>query len=307
MRFALYGAGRMAPIHAAAIVGGQGQVVGLLDPNRTDPLVVDDRPVQAVADLDGLLDLDPDAILVATPTGDHARSIELIAGIAPGTRIIVEKPVATSAEDYRSAMDAADANACPVSVLLHAAHAPEVQWAQDLLTTWQDEHGLIRRSTSRFCDPYGAPADDARRASLVSSWIDSGINLLSVLDRFLDVTKTEPVDSIPPFEHLARGTARFSGTEPFPVTMITSWRAIEPSKSTVLDFEDGAQHILDHQAVAGWLLTPRGQATHYRLENAAPRLAEHYRRMFKEEAATDWRPHRDLDDRLHKLLFAGRG
>lgn len=307
MRFALYGAGRMAAIHAAAIVGEQGQVVGLLDPNRSDPLVVEGQPVQAAADLDGLIALSPDAIIVATPTGDHAQSIELIARMAPGTRIVVEKPVATSAEDYRCAMDAADANACPVSVLLHAAHAPEVKWAQEHLGTWQREHGLVRRSTSRFCDPYGAPDDSGRRAALVSSWIDSGINLLSVLDRLLQVTEIEPVDSIPPFEHLARGMGRGSELEPFPVAMVTSWRAIEPSKSTLLDFEDGTQLILDHQAVAGWLLPPTGQATHYRHENASPRLVEHYRRMFAQEAATGWRPHRDLDDRLHRQLFAGQG
>lgn len=297
----------MAPVHAQAVVHLHGEVIASLDPKRSDPLVVGDRVVQQVGSVDALRGLQPDAIIVATPTGDHAASVKYLASELPGVRLIVEKPVATTPLDYRSAMDAADTAGCPVTVLLHAAHAPEVGWAAENLASWAEIHGGIRKVTSRFCDPYGAPEMRDRRRSLVSSWIDSGINLLSVLDRLLTIEAIAPGNSELPYEHVAKGIGRCGGPEPFPVVMLTSWRVLEPSKSTVLDFHDGTQLILDHQAVAGWRLEPGRSLDRFYLDAAGPRLRVHYERMFDDEAAAGWRPHRGVDDRLHDMLFAGNG
>jgi predicted dehydrogenase len=177
------------------------EVIGI-DPHgsaaRAAPLT--DR---VYADVDAAADATPRVGLwvVATPTNLHLDAAVRLLAEAPGTRIVVEKPLVPSLDDLDRLL-----REVPMSTLRsrlfvshHFAFSPEVVWAVGAAR--RIASGSLVRATLIFHDPYAGKAPSDRR-SYVDPWVDSGPNQLSVLlvtsDEGVHVTTypCSPTDSV---------------------------------------------------------------------------------------------------------------
>ena len=105
MRAAIIGAGYIASIHARLIRELGGEVVAVC--GRTLSSAQAFGVGQAYDDVNAMLHANkPDFVHVCSPNAFHAE--QTIAAFGSGAHVICEKPMATSADDARRMMDAAD-------------------------------------------------------------------------------------------------------------------------------------------------------------------------------------------------------
>ena len=137
---------------------------------------------------------EPELVVIATPTGTHAAVTEQTARWFPAARLLVEKPAAATLADARRMLSGIGGGQ-PVEVAYHTSFAPEVGWGQRALAARRSELGDLVAAEMFFADPY---YDDFERAAatLGNSWLDSGINALSVLARFATIDERESLRSI---------------------------------------------------------------------------------------------------------------
>jgi UDP-N-acetylglucosamine 3-dehydrogenase len=102
LRAGVLGLGVMGRNHARVLSGLDGvEFVGVFDPADSVPELIHDRPV--VSDLDAFLALGLDYAVVAAPTVYHVDLGTRLA--AAGIHALIEKPVASTAEDARTLRD----------------------------------------------------------------------------------------------------------------------------------------------------------------------------------------------------------
>jgi hypothetical protein len=185
------------------------------------------------------------------------------------------------------------------------AFAPEVIWGSKLTIAGASELGDPVSIESWSADPYQAHLDSAR-ARLGDSWIDSGINSLSVIERFVRVADRISFrklgdESWSAFEGRFRCEAGSSHLE---ATVLTSWHVTDATRSTRIRYSSGAELVLDHHAVAGYLAL-RGAVTDiFGSDGVVPRRDTHYRALYR-SWLMDKRPMfpDEATLRLHSLLL----
>jgi predicted dehydrogenase len=255
-----------------------------------------------------LLGHDLDDLIVATPAATHvAVCEEAMAFGAKAPRILVEKPLATTRSDVERLLAEAEAYRGGFVALYHFRYAPEVIWAWRRMPELLRTHGAVDRITCSFFDPY-ISIDPERRRGYLSSWIDTGINALSVVDRLVDLRDTRSL------EHLTEGLETWlaviefdSSGRPGVGTILTSWQAVDSSKSSVVRFTDGAQLILDHTACTAWLADEKRAVEFYGMEEGLSRKTAHYLNMFTDVFSEEYVPlPLSMSSRLHRFLFTVR-
>jgi hypothetical protein len=284
-RVAILGFGRIGRIHA--------QAIDLLDG-------VELVSAADTLDVDGL---GLDVVIVASPTPTHAEVVDGLRRRWSG-RIVVEKPVATEVADTERLLGDPG-----VDVLYHAAYAPEVSWAARQLPRWMSDHGDLRGITMAFADPYAADLARAT-ATLGDSWLDSGINALSVLARLVEPVEVLERREVEGVTSTFAATVACAGVGGAGVARVmTTWAAAEPSKTTRLAFADGAEAVLDHQAVLGRIADADGRIGEvFASPSAEPRLVQHYVGSFTRVLVEGRRSFPvEIDRRLHRLLLSPGG
>jgi predicted dehydrogenase len=243
-----------------------------------------------------------DVVIVATSTPTHAEVCAMLLGLASVPRILVEKPLAVRREQVHELHAKARQRSVALEVLYHFRHAPEVLWAVSRREEWVERHGPIATSRSLFSDPYAQIAQPEER--FVSSWIDSGINVLSVLDRFVELTAVSDVRILPQLASTFDACVEFNQSDGRGTgTVFTTWGVGEGSKSTRLTFADGAELLLDHSATFARLdQSGRTLEVHGTVGPVERGLAR-YVNMFREVFAGDHVAAPDRDGRLHDLLL----
>ena len=232
----LLGLGTIARTHLE-VLGRRDDVsvVGGVDPAGGD------HPFPVHADLDeALAQVEPDLVVVATPTDTH---VDLVTGLLGSTtaRVLSEKPLARTHLDARRLVGI-DGVADRLAVAHHFAFSPEVEWARDLVRT-HPEWGAPTRVLSVFNDAY-ARLPEERLASYVSTWVDSGPNQLSLLAPFVGTPAVvshhdERVRSVTVLDHDGGRT-----------TLCSNWVAADTSKQTTLEYLDGQVQVrLDHTSM----------------------------------------------------------
>ena len=244
----------------------------------------------------------PAIVVIATPTGTHAAVCEQAARYFPQARLLVEKPAAATLGDARRILSDIGGRQ-PVDVAYHTSFAPEVSWGQQALAACRP--GGLLGAESFFADPY---YDDFERAAatLGNSWLDSGINALSVLARFATIAKRESLRRI--------GTERQSIFEarlachrdspPARALLVTSWHAADGAKTTRLRYASGIELLLDHTAVAAYLLRDGRIEAAFGADRSIRRRDRHYRALYQRWLA-DGRPTLSPETglHLHELLL----
>jgi predicted dehydrogenase len=221
----------------------------------------------------------PAIVVIATPTGTHASVCEQAARYFPAARLLVEKPAAATLGDARRILSGIGGRQ-PVDVAYHTSLAPEVTWGQQALAASRPSDLLSAESF--FADPY---YDDFERAAatLGNSWLDSGINALSVLARFATIVKRESLRRIGAerqsiFE--AHLTCHRDG-RPVDALLVTSWHVADPAKTTRLRYASGIELLMDHTAVAAYLLRDGRIEAAFGADRSIPRRDRHYRALYQ--------------------------
>lgn len=262
-RVMVVGLGTIAQTHLSVLAQRSDvTVVAGVDP------VVDGSAFPVFGSLADALAAEPDLdlVVVATPTDTHVHLVREIVDRSDAL-VLSEKPLATTLADVAGLADVADR----VRVAHHFAFSPEVEWARRHVTAagW----GRPTRVLSVFHDAY-ADLPPARVASLVSSWVDSGPNQLSVLAPFVG-----PCDLVSHADEghravtvLAHGGGR---------TVLTSnWLAADSSKQTTLTYQADREVRLDHTSLTVTALEEGLVTEHVGYTGTATRKEAHYRGLY---------------------------
>jgi predicted dehydrogenase len=237
-------------------------VVGGVDPQAE----ADGVPVFATLDAAFTADVSPDLVVVATPTETHVSLVrELVA--RTNALVLCEKPLATS----RSEIGLLDGIADRVRVAHHFAFSPEVEWALEHVRAsgWRRP----RRVLSVFNDAY-AGLPEQRLASVVSAFVDSAPNQLSLLAPF--VGRCELVAHSEE-RHRAVTVLEHDGGR----TVLTSnWLAADSSKQTTLDYDGDRQVRMDHTSMTVTVVEDGMVTQHVGYAGDAGRKEAHYRGLY---------------------------
>ena len=131
---------------------------------------------------DMLTSVDLDVVVVATPNHSHVE--HGIQVLKAGKWLLVEKPAAASRAGFELLENTLSSLGGRCTVALHSAFGVEVNWFVDRLRSGDLHLPTIGSFDGRFYDPYFEDGRLQQRAkSLGGSWMDSGINALSVICR----------------------------------------------------------------------------------------------------------------------------
>lgn len=238
------------------------------------------RPPHYTALTDALGQHRPALVVIATPTDTHAHLAPAVLRQS-AARVLVEKPLVNRLDEVAAlrALDASLDARARLWVAHHFAFSPEVTWAADLIAHrgW----GPVTRITSVFHDAYITDAEHSF-AAYTSSWVDSGVNQLSMLTRFVDPVRRGVL-------HETDGgasawcTVEFRSDDSLGTALLrTSWQATASSKRTTLHLDRaGVEVWLDHTAVTA--VATRGDTLIDCLTNdgTTPRKVAHYRPLYQ--------------------------
>lgn len=273
-----------------------------------------DPSVSSYSSIENMLEReDLDVVVVASPNRFHVT--HGITVLASGRWLVMEKPLAESRIDfdYFAEKHAQYDGRCYLS--LHAAFAPEMKWLFDEANQNRFDFENLVSINARFYDPYfedGTVLDHA--LSLGGSWLDSGINALSVVCRFIAPDNLTISDSRMTRVSGSR-CAEVQGTVDFDfartgttgrVSIDTNWTLGRDSKSTVLRFSDRYERLkLDHSAQQVLILSDSDERVLFKPANTLPRLTNHYIGVFSNllSALKEDEDNFEYCCRLHDLFF----
>lgn len=248
--------------------------------------------------------LDPSVVIIATPTPTHAGVCDEVAEYFPDAAIVIEKPAADNLEDAQRVIEGIGGKQA-MNVAYHMAFSPEVVWALEQARKRADHLGRPVAIESWHADPYQLEVASAE-ARLGTSWIDSGINALSVIERFASVTERTSLRQIG-----QASRSEFEGHfickargEKLTAIVLTSWHSTASARATRIRYSSGAELVMDHAGVAGYLLEGGALSANFGSDGSVPRREAHYRSMYKSWLADRKQTFSmDASLRLHRLLL----
>ncbi len=298
MKVGVVGAGRILSAYLEAARHSAFEIAALCDlgdpalPSDADklPLFSDFRDMAKLTQLD--------AFIIAVPSSKHFD----VATMALETRrpLLIEKPVTLSAEQFNRLRDISSANETPVFSLLHAQYGSEVIAVRKHLSEFrQSSQAPVSVDWyTELCDPY--KKNRAAQSSLINSWVDGGINALSIIKGALKGTQLTRVSGIhtPGGENWAqtksRQTFELSGDWRGTVTIDTDWSKNHAMKTSSAKINHGTRMELHHtnETIE---ITGTARQTFECFQNARSRLANHYVAAFQDASKHIEKGHSNWD------------
>ena len=243
------------------------------------------QSMRTYSDLEHMLaDAEPDVVIIASPNRLHVA--HGIAVMEAGSLLVMEKPLAESQSEFAEFASKRTELGGFCYVSLHALFGLEMQWLLNDVEATELDLSTISRIDAKFYDPYFDSGVLLKQAhSLGGSWLDSGINALSIICNFVDPNKLRIVDSrLTRIQGCActevQGTVEFQGemTSGFcDIVVDTNWTLNRNSKSTVIHFGPNKQRLtLDHSAQQVILSDGHDNEVLFAPRNSLPRLTNHY-------------------------------
>lgn len=282
LRAGLLGLGVMGSNHARVLASLQGvDFVGVYDPSPTVPERVHDRPV--VRELDQLLELGIDYAVVAAPTTFHLEMGTRLA--EAGIHALIEKPVASTAEDSRTLRDLFAAKGLIGGVGHIERYNPALQAARERIA--QGMLGEIYQIATRRQGPFpgriadvGVIKDLATHDIDLTAWVAQQ-DYVSVNARTAHRSGREHEDMVLAVGTLSGGTITshvVNWLTPFKerVTIITGENGVLVADTLAADltyYENGRIQVAwDPGEFRG---VSEGNMTRFALDRKEPMLAEH--------------------------------
>lgn len=256
-----------------------------------------------------------DATLVSTPTQTHyAIGLKVVNA---GKHLMLEKPATVRMDELSDLYEAARRNRVKIIVLYHAAFAKDLLWFKEI---YEKEliHtlGPITEMECNFYDPYIMNGHLCPNAlSLVGSWVDSGINCLSVVARLVDpLSITLKIHNLEYFNDMGKINSKATvqyvanvyGISPIQINIKTDWTLGMNKKQTLLKFSETENQVLiDHTEQKVVLLCQDGQRIMADFSLQGERLSAQYDGVFQNAVSllTHNKDNYVLNYKLHSLLL----
>lgn len=196
-----------------------------------------------------------DAVLVSTPVNTHyeiARN-----ALAAKKHVLIEKPATLDIRQLIDLQEIATTNGVNMVVAFHASFAKDLLWfKEEYDNELYEELGPIVGMDCQFLDPYiNNGVVENKALSLVGSWIDSGVNALSVVSRLIDPRYIYLKGKLL-INRESYATPNISATviynyvlenqQSCEIAIKTDWTVNKNLKFSVLYFEDNKKIILQH-------------------------------------------------------------
>jgi len=282
LRAGLLGLGVMGSNHARVLSGVEGvEFVGVFDPSPTVPDQVHERPV--VRDMDQFLELGIDYAVVAAPTTYHLEMGTRLA--EAGIHALIEKPVASTAEDSRTMRDLFESKGLIGGVGHIERYNPALQAARDRIE--RGVLGEIYQIATRRQGPFpGRIADVGVIKDLATHDLD--LTAWVTQQQYVSVNARTAHRSGRPHEDMVVAVGTLSGgtitshivnwLTPFKerMTIITGENGVLVADTLTADltyYENGRIEVAwDPGEFRG---VSEGNMTRYALDRKEPLLAEH--------------------------------
>lgn len=258
-----------------------------------------------------------DTVLVSTPNVTHYEISKFV--LTKGIDVLVEKPAVHKLELLEELVHLTFDNGVSFTVAYHAHFGNDVIWFREQLPHFKEKYGPITGYQCQFYDPYiqeGKLLTNAK--NLQGSWIDSGVNALSVIRNFIPLQDMEMVEArlskVAGFDcNEIQGTVDFSfsinnGKELGRGQIDTNWTIGRNHKQTTLYFDRTNQTIILQHSLEQ-VLHVKDNKQHVLVKNfsnSRPRLENHYINLFRDY----YQRMKDKEDRqedtitLHRMLFS---
>jgi predicted dehydrogenase len=281
-RVLLVGLGRIAQTHIAVL----DRLPSVTVVGGVEPALSYDVGFPVVASLDEGLALDPDLVVLATPTESHVSLADSLLS-QTSALVLSEKPLAqTSAEVTALEVRHSPAVvAARLKVAHHFAFSPEVEWAARFVAS-RPEWGPPTQVTAMSTDSYGT-LTPSQRASLVSSFVDSAPNQLSVASAFTSDWRV--------LSHADQGSraATVLAHDGGRTVLSSNWLAGDSSKHTTLEFLGGEVQVkIEHSSMTVLVVEGDRVTGHTAYADTVERKQAHYLGLY------DALLHRPDDPRL---------
>ena len=288
MRLGIIGCGTIAATYVQALghLNDAFSVTALYDvcPEKAESLGVSGAAVCPT--LEALLQRqDVDCVVISTPLSTHVAVAE--ACLRGKKHVLLEKPAALSVAEIQRLFELAQEQGVAFHVSFHSSFGVDIEWYLENLgrvdPVFRKEN--IRTMECHFYDPYvtdGVMLED--RKPLGGSYIDSGVNILSVCSRLV------PMEGMTLRQHTTRktGDGVVYGSETVledgcvRIRLHTGWDKDLNHKSTLLGFADTEEAILlDHTGQSVWKLGANNEKQLLYQENVLQRMVNQYIIVFR--------------------------
>ena len=230
-------------------------------------------------------------------------------------KLFMEKPLAETQAEFDRFARKRQEYAGHCTLALHAAFGQEVEWYCRERNNYKVDIAAVTSFVAEFYDPYFDNGQLRQRAtSFGGSWLDSGINALSVVCRFISpydlvfcdsrMTRVKESDDLE-----VQGTVdiRFSRLGGRGAGVIeVNWTTGRDKKLTTLGFDcSDRKLVLDHSAQEVMLRDQGQDQVLFSCDNGLPRLTNHYVGAFRDlasqmNAGTD---NFGYCQKLHRFLY----
>jgi len=315
---ALVGLGRIGRIHLQAMRRVRGfrlHSVCDVDP-RVKSLVPSTVPFySSVSNLLALSDR-PAVAVVATPNPLHYSLARQL--IEENIHVLVEKPATYQIAELESLYDIADKHNVTVGVAFHAFFGNEVEWfVQHYNNELEASLGVVSGFNCFVSDSDPTTPLQQRRVHSGNSWLDDGVNALSVLGRLFDPERlvisntiglSSSASSHEDFSYSVVRTCDGQNPQPVTGTIFTSWSNGVNHKWTDLYFGETSSILrLDHSYEKVEVLDCHG--VHQTLADCSgphSRMVNHYIGVYRDwlSRLTRTTDNRNLSLCLHKKLLS---
>lgn len=271
-----------------------------------------DESVSAYINAEEMLQrTDLDVVVVASPNRLHVSHGLMV--MAAGKWSFIEKPLAETQQEFDLFDRKRQECSGHCTLALHAAFGVEVEWF--FANYHRADVAKLTSFSAEFYDPYFNDGRVERRAtSLGGSWMDSGINALSVICRLI-----RPDDLVIRDSRMTRiegsECSEVSGAVEFQFprsrdrgegAIQTNWTTGRDQKRTILGFDGGVRSILlDHSAQEVILREQQHDQLLFACDNGLPRLTNHYVGAFRDLAVqiNTGKDNFSYCRQLHRLLY----
>lgn len=267
--------------------------------------------IQGSTDLTDFLTAKMDIVFIATPPSTHyPLAMECIRA---NKSLLVEKPAMCRVDNLVEIHEFCSVNALQLHTAFHSAYAADVLWFLSHRQELEQQHGLGEaiEISCGFSDPYVIKGQVlSGRENLGGSYLDSGVNELSVIAQLVDISsfnvKEHHAELLPDSKITCKSyTELVEAQGKLVIKMETDWTLGKNEKTTCIKYGNGSSIILNHsmqtvilsQDNQQWLLFDNGDK---------PRLLTQYINMLKHYAMMMDAHHSnyDMSLQIHNLLLS---
>lgn len=258
--------------------------------------------------LDSFLKSNCDSVLISVPLQLH-YDIALQC-LNAGKNVLLEKPAVTEYFLLEHLYQVANYNHRILQIAYHASFGCDIEWylkQKKDNPAWEMAE-KISEIRMGFFDPYIKNGIlDSQKIHLGGSYIDSGVNELSVLDRLVDLSECHVIShKTERIQNCVSASETILKCGEINVILETGWNRELNQKNCFLKCADGqGEIVLDHsnQRV---IVVRNGQEKIMYSNQSLPRLVQQYIAVFRAfEKALDCQiDNRESSRRIHRLLFS---